>query len=188
MQLDDDYTSFRYRFDSKSRYGQWNIVSIDEVLSAMIDAFIAMPFSTIAMSQGGDHIGGGKSSKNNRIGYKRKAMNSFLCDVDRPVQFRGRFNEDVNTYTSTQRAGQLYLTTYAICLTQGETQGNAGGITELYKAFGTYTKSFFSVMYCPSGVKVHMMGAFTPRVHHQVDWDSVAPCIIEEKWKKRNKE
>ena len=28
----------------------------------------------------------------------RKAMNSFICSVDRPFQFVGRINEDVNTY------------------------------------------------------------------------------------------
>lgn len=54
---------------------------------------------TLAIGQGGDYIGGEKATRfNDGIQPMRKAMNSFICSVDRPFQFIGRINEDVNTY------------------------------------------------------------------------------------------
>lgn len=42
--------------------------------------------------------------------------------------------------------------------TQMQTQKNAGGMTETYLESGTYLKSFYSVMYAPSCVKLNTMG------------------------------
>lgn len=63
---------------------------------------------------------------------KRKAMNSFICSVDRPFSFMGRINEDVNTYTNLGRCGELFMTIGAVQLGQKQTQKNSGGMTELY--------------------------------------------------------
>ncbi len=73
---------------------------------------------------------------------KRKAMNSFICSVDRPFSFMGRINEDVNTYTNLGRCGELFMTIGAVQLGQKQTQKNSGGMTELYLDSGTYVKSF----------------------------------------------
>ena len=51
------------------------------------------------IAQGGDFIGGAKSL-NFRKGILRKAMNTFICDTERPFTFVGRINEDVNTYVT----------------------------------------------------------------------------------------
>lgn len=61
---------------------------------------------------------------------------------------------------------------------------NEGGMTEVYKADGTYSKSFSSVVVCPSAVKLAMMGGLNRRIHHNVDWKYVAPKIIDAKYKK----
>ena len=66
--------------------------------------------STIAMAQGGDYVGGGDSSRSNKIQMLRKAMNSFICDTERRFDFRGRINEDVNTYTLLGSQGFLFFT------------------------------------------------------------------------------
>lgn len=189
IQLDDDYTCFYYRFDGNGFYGNWKLEPIDWLFSSLCDYLESTPFASIAISQGGDHIGGGESTHNKSISTRRKAMNSFVCSTDKPFKFVGRINEDVNTYTCEQRKGLAFLTIMAAQLTQKTTQSNAGGMTELYLDSGTYVKTFYSVMYTPSAVKVSTLGdnrvsGGHKRIHHLIDWNAVAPKILSEKIKK----
>tara|TARA_R110000751_G_scaffold56742_4_gene120855 strand:+ start:477 stop:1331 length:855 start_codon:yes stop_codon:yes gene_type:complete len=184
VQFDDDYTAMFYRFDSSGRYGSWRIRStLDPLLVAMVDLFDSTPVTTVAMAQGGDFIGG----VSNTMVFRRKAMNSFVCSTDRPFQFFGRINEDVNAYTTMARRGALFFTVMQAQLCQKQTQSNAGGMTDLYLDSGTYVKSFYSVLYCPSGVKVGEMGdprGGRTRLHHVVNWHKIAPKILNEDCKK----
>ena len=180
IQLDDDYSSFFYRFNSRQVYGAWRIrTTMDALFEAMLEFYLQTPITTIAMSQGGDHIGGDPG----RIALKRKAMNSFICSTDRPFTFHGRVNEDVNTYTTESRRGNLFFTTTSAQLNQLMTQSNAGGMTDLYLDSGTYVKSFYSVMFCPSPVKIgELADNRSPhrRIHHAIDWTKTAPKILRE--------
>jgi hypothetical protein len=72
-----------------------------------------------------------------------------------------------------------------VSLTQKQTQSNSGGMTDLYLDSGTYVKSFYSVMYAPSCVKVKAMGQTNKRLHHEVDWSAAAPCIVKAEYSKR---
>lgn len=190
VQLDDDYTQFYYRFDQDGFYGHGKIPSLNWLFSALADYLAVTPFASIAISQGGDHIGGGDSSNLKAIKTKRKAMNSFVCDTQKPFKFVGRINEDVNTYTCEQRKGLAFLTIMAAQLIQKTTQSSAGGMTDLYLDSGTYVKTFYSVMYAPSCVKVSDISSPQngneghARIHHKVRWNNAAPVILNEKYKK----
>ncbi len=179
IQFDDDYSRFILRFNEHHEFTFIKIKNLDKVFETLLRYYESIPALSIAMSQGGDFIGGFTNKK-----AKRKAMNSFICSVDRPFQFVGRFNEDVNTYTTLGNRGALFLTIPMVVLQQGTTQASAGGITELYKTFGTYVKGFCSVMYSPSSVKVSMMNTTHPRIHHAVSWVNTVPAIIREDVKK----
>lgn len=74
--------------------------------------------------------------------------------------------------------------TYQTLINQGQTQKNKGGLTEMYLDSGTYVKSFYSVMYSPSCVKVAAMGDKHMRMHHRVNWDCCTPKILNQRWKK----
>lgn len=111
-------------------------------------------------------------------------MNTFFCSTDRKFKFIGRINEDVNTYTFLGSTGNLFLTILNVSITQITTQHNAGGMTELYLDSGTYIKSFYTVMYCPSFVKVGIMQSVNQRLHHQISWEHAVPVILDEKYKK----
>lgn len=189
LELDDDYTQFRYTFDNDRNYITRNIEikSLDGVIEAMLDFFVESGATTIAMSQGGDFIGGEKSqlSKLERKGkFSRKVMNSFFCDVDKPFKFMGRINEDVNLYAENGRRGELFITVPRIRLEQKQTQANDGGLTDIYLDLGTYVKSFYSVMYAPSCVKIAEMGVTARRLHHRLSWKNTCPLIIPEEYKK----
>lgn len=170
----DDYYYFGYRYDTGAKI----IKNLDKVFDIMVDFYKSTNIKTIAFSQGGDHIGGFSGIK-----LKRKAMNSFLCSTDRPFKFMGRMNEDVTTYVNLGSKGDLFLTFTNLQLDQKDTQNEKKGLTELYKDNGTYVKSFFSVMYNPSNVKVSLMNSNNPRIHHSVKWINTTPMILNEKHK-----
>ena len=114
-------------------------------------------------------------------------MNWFYFDTTRPVQFASRINEDVTAYTSGGRRGELFLTSMLVSLKQAQTQKQPGGLTTAYLELGTYVKSFYSVMYCPSAVTVGKMGDHRLphyRLHHFIDWRFCAPKIVPESVRK----
>jgi hypothetical protein len=187
MQCDDDYTALFYRVDAMLEYASIPIrKSFDYLAAALIDFFEGCPaLRTVAIAQGGDFIGGAGNVAT--VGTRRKAMNSFICSTKRRFQFFGRINEDVNTYCTDGRRGALFLTVMAAQLVQMQTQQNAGGMTDLYLDSGTYVKTFYSVMYCPSGVKVAEMGDHRSphyRIHHAPNWHRIAPKILRESHRK----
>jgi hypothetical protein len=184
--LDDDYSLFDFRINDKGTRpkGHYKIrTKLDKVLDNILNYYKSIPAKTIAMSQGGDFIGGiGNSFYNYKL--RRKCMNSFFCSTERPFKFVGRINEDVNTYVQNATTGDLFFTLPILSLTQKETQSNEGGLTEIYLSKGTYVKSFYSVMYTPSAVKVALMGDKHMRLHHRVSWNNAIPVILNEKHKK----
>ena len=187
MELDDDYTSFVWRFDAECAYNPKTpkIKSLDTVFESMLRYYVNTPLTSLAMAQGGDFIGGSSNQMLQSIGTKRKAMNSFICSVDRPFEFKGRINEDVNAYTQLTSVGKIFLTIVQCNLQQKITQSNSGGMTDVYKDSGTYVKSFSSVIVFPSGVKVTLLNSRHKRIHHNVYWENTAPKILQEKWRKR---
>lgn len=178
IQLDDDYTEFRYRRDHRDEFIQGHvdyIRNLDRVFAAMVEYFQKIPATSIAMAQGGDFIGGVEGHKK----PKRKCMNSFICSPKRPFRFQGRINEDVNTYTNLGSQGHLFLTITNVSLQQKQTQSNAGGMTDLYLDSGTYVKSFYTVIYQPSSVQIGILkDRKNPRIHHRVSWRYTVPAIL----------
>jgi hypothetical protein len=80
--------------------------------------------------------------------------------------------------------GYIFFTMSQISLNQVLTQKAKGGMTEAYLESGTYVKSFYSVMYSPSNVKVKMMGRSNRRLHHAIKWKNTVPMILRESVKK----
>jgi len=187
IQLDDDYGAFEYRYSDAVRYRACPIASLDAVFGSMVEFLAATPAACICMTQGGDFLGGKDGSNANckAIRLLRKAMNSFLCDADRPIDFLGRLNDDVNTYVVRGSTGQLMLSTTQVSLVQTQTQASAGGLTAAYLEAGTYVKSFYTVMMQPSSVKISAMGDNHMRIHHSVTWAKTVPMILRESVKGR---
>lgn len=180
IEMDDDYTSFEYRIYSNENQKPKNIKDLDSIFLLFIDFLAKTKFSTIAMAQGGDFIGGKNNKMAKRPTLFRKCMNSFVCSTEKPFSFIGRINEDVNTYVKKQSIGLLMGTIPFVALSQKTTQKNKGGMSELYIDSGTYVKSFYTVMYSPSCVTIKYMGDKHMRLHHSIKWNSAVPKIISE--------
>jgi len=185
MIMCDDYTSISYKFDSDMQYHDRRVKNLDKILERLIEFYEKTPALTIAFAQGGDFSGGKKSSSAD-IKLKRKAMNSFLCSTERPFKFIGRLNEDVTTYVNLGSRGLLFFTITNVAINQKRHQSEKNGLTEVYLDYGTYVKSFFSVMYNPSCVRISDVGDKYKRIHHKVKWNNAVPKILSENVKKYN--
>lgn len=185
-QFDDDYSEFQFRFDNNYRYKYQQIKDLDRVFDAYIDFLKETPTRSIAMAQGGDFLGGenGSNPYCKKVQLIRKLMNTFFYKTDEPVQFLGRINEDVNMYVNDGIRGTIYFTSNHISVGQKQTQSNAGGLTDLYLAQGTYVKSFYTVMLSPSSVVVAPLHSSHKRLHHRIKWNNTVSCILRESEKK----
>lgn len=185
MELDDDYIELKQIIpvDNKSVTSIY-CRDLDSIINAMIEYMDnCKQITSLAMSQTGDLLGGIQNDMFvKRI--KRKAMNTFLCNVDRPFKFVGRINEDVNLYTQEGMRGKLFLTFVDTSIKQINTQKTSSGMTDVYRSLGTYTKSFYTVMGCPSSVKISMMIEKYQRIHHNINWNNTVPKIISSRFRK----
>ena len=93
-------------------------------------------------------------------------------------------NDDVNSYLINGSRGKIYITYPFIMIDTPATQSVSGGMTEVYKGTGTYTKTFYTIVLCPSFVKIDMFGDKHYRIHHRVKWDNAVPKIVSSRYKK----
>lgn len=182
IELDDDYKSFEHRYIEQGKLRGRAVERLDNLIESMIEFMDASGALTVAFAQGGDFIGGAKSM-NFHKGILRKAMNTFICNTERPFTFVGRINEDVNTYVTLGSRGGLMFTVCCVSITQTQTQKSEGGMSDVYQD-GTYQKSMYTVIMHPASVCVKEMGDKHKRLHHHIDWNSTVPKIVRENWKK----
>lgn len=186
LELDDDYLGFNYKFNTRYEYHERPIKSLDRVFEMLLNYYKVMDCLCLAMSQNGDFIGGADSGFSSELKMKRKAMNVLFCSTKRKFKFMGRINEDVNTYVTLGGRGKLFLTVPNVAINQMTTQKNKGGMSELYLDAGTYVKSFYSIIFAPSCVKINEIGTKHKRIHHRINWNTAVPKILNEKYCSNN--
>lgn len=184
VEMDDDYTTFMFRYEDNGRLRSVKTRHLDKVVTAFFDFLECADIQSVAFSQGGDLLGGLQGDWST-MRIKRKAMNSFFCITDKPIEFIGAINEDVNTYITKGNKGALFFSVLRFILLQGETQKNTGGMSETYIDNGTYVKTFPTVMLNPSCVKVAAMRSTRARIHHKINWKNAVPKILNEKYRKQ---
>lgn len=186
FEYEDDYSQVSYRKIDGNILRQIKVKNLNVILNSMIQCLNHTGACTIAFCQNGDFIGGAGSVFANN--YKRKSMNSFVFKVNKNPKddliFIGRMNDDVNTYLTQGKKGKLFFQITDISINQMATQSNSGGNTEAYKQYGTYVKSFYSVIAEPSCCKIGLMGSVNKRIHHSIKWKYAVPKILDQKWKK----
>lgn len=184
--FDDDYSNFVFNYNLQNIFKRKTIKNINPVFSAMFD-FLETDerIDSLCFIQGGDLIGGESSIKTGIFPFrKRKAMNSFFCKTSRRFWFFSRLNEDVNTYLSHGSRGRIFYSIPKIALNQQQTQATQGGMSDAYAKSGTYVKSFYTVMICPSFAKVSLpndsnTSSTIRRIHHRICWNNAVPKILD---------
>ena len=182
IEMDDDYVDFCFR---EERHGKLKgiYLNLDKVFKLYFNFLNKSKATCVALAQGGDFIGGVNSSalKSKML---RKLMNVYFCDTKKPFKFYGRLNEDTTTYAVLGRQGVLFLTPLLFMCIQKQTQSNKGGLSEIYIERGTYFKTFYSVIFAPSCVKISTMGDGHECIHHKVLSNYAYPKILSERLKK----
>lgn len=183
VEMDDDYVDFCYRYEESGKLKSKHLC-LDKVFELYFSFLDKTKATCVALAQGGDFIGGADSGAFNRKKLLRKLMNVYFCDTKKPFKFYGRLNEDTTTYAMLGRQGVLFLTPLLFMCGQKETQSNEGGLSDIYIERGTYFKTFYSIIFAPSCVKVSTMGAGHNRIHHKVLGSFAYPKILNENVKK----
>jgi hypothetical protein len=177
--LDDDYQYFWYVVHDErgleTSYGA-PVRRFDEIVRLFAETLVSLPPQVVclAFAQTGDNIGRSLAIEPR---YLRKAMNAFFLMPSRRFDWRGIFNDDVCTVLDQTMRGKLFLTTPLVMLKQQPTQRLPGGLSRLYRDYGTYAKSFYPVMLAPAAVRIQYVQS-VGRVHHTIDWNGIAPCIV----------
>ena len=185
LELEDDYPNVRARIpDESGVLRSYYFKCFDDLIDPMIEFLETSGAVTVCWCQTGDLIGGKNSTLYKEI-VSRKAMQTFFCKVDNPFDFLGRFNDDVNMYITMGNRGKLVMSIRNISIDQECTQVNSGGIKDMYIKYGTYVKSFYSVMLHPSGVKIYTVGDRYSRIHHTVNHEHTYVKIISGRYKKK---
>lgn len=183
-QMDDDYTTIPYRYMENDKLYRNNYSNLDLVFEAYLEFMLSNEhIGAVAFAEPGDFVGGCGSNLNKKL-YLNKCMGSWICAVDRPLHFLGTMNDDVNTYSLNGSRGQLFYTFNFIMIDTPATQAVDGGMTDIYLGRGTYSKTFYTVMCCPSFVKVDMFGDRHYRIHHKFKWEHAVPKLISGDFKK----
>ena len=183
-EMDDDFLLFPYRYIDNGKLYRQNISDLDSVIEAYLEFLEVSPdIEAVAFAEPGDFVGGIGSNLNKKK-YLRKCMGSWMFSIDSEMRFLGLQNDDVNLYYSQGHRGKVFLTFPFLMIDTPPTQAVKGGMTELYNSTGTYMKTIYSVMLCPSFVKVGMYGDRHYRIHHNTKWDNACPKIISGKYKK----
>ena len=184
-EFEDDYGRFDYRYRVGDSLKSNFIFNFDIVVDLFIKFLEDTNARTVAFAQSGELMSGVNGYWKKHI--LRKAMNTFFFKVGTPeedMKFNGRFNDDVNTYVTLGSRGELFLTYTSVHVRQAVTQQQSGGNADAYLKYGTYVKSFYTVMTAPSCVKISRMGEARKRIHHIVKWENAVPKILSDKYKK----
>lgn len=183
-EYDDDYISHPYRWEEDGVMYRSRLANLDATFEAYLDFLETNEnIFSVAFGQPGDFIGG-CGSRLHKERYRRKCMNSWICKTDRRFTFNGRMNDDQLTYSLYGMRGKIFITFDFMMIDQPETQQVKGGMTDMYLGAGTYQKTFFSIMCCPSFIKAGMMGDKHYRIHHSVSHENAYPKIISGRYKK----
>ena len=185
LQLDDDVHGFTYRFAQGKVLRALHCSHLDEVFSGMVEYMKETPITSLSFALSAYNMGGVDGSI--KEGMTRKTMTTFLMRADDVQYFHMRMNDDITTAVINGMRGKLYYSYLPIEVEVDKTQVKAGGMTDIYQKNGTYRKSFYSVMCCPSCVKVSAMGITDYRIHHTISWNNAVPKLLSERWCKHER-
>ena len=185
LQLDDDVHGFTYRFAHGKVLRALHCSDLDEVFSGMVEYMKETPITSLSFALSAYNMGGVDGSI--KDGMTRKTMTTFLMRADDVQYFHMRMNDDITTSLINGMRGKLYYSYLPIEVEVDKTQVKAGGMTDIYQKNGTYRKSFYSVMCCPSCVKVSAMGITDYRIHHEISWNNAVPKLLSERWCKHER-
>lgn len=184
LQLDDDFTNLKYRYEVDGNIKSRNCKDIDKVFFSLVKYMDDCPRITWLSFALSNYYLGGVENPNWEKRLIPKTMGSFLMRADQPIKFSMRMNDDITTCALEQTRGALVYTVMPLQIDTPATQHAEGGMTDIYRDNGTYRKSFYSVLCGPSWAKVSRE-ILSHRIHHKIEFSYCSPKLLSSKWQKK---
>lgn len=176
---DDDITDLEFRVLKDQKLKGYKVKNIDLVFENMISIMKMKNVGIFGFSQAGAFIGGANGNYMN--GIQRKIAQAIMLDVDKPIEFRGIFNEDLQASLDAGIYGNIAMSTMLISITSPERMSNSGGLHDLYNSNNTYIPCFYTLLAYPNVASVEYKNdVYKLRIKHS----SLAPMILSSKWRK----
>lgn len=176
--LDDDYTRLDYY--NRKKVGK---TALEKLVNAQCDILDKIPFvSVVSLAQKGEAVAGTEYFYKN-VKFKLKAMNWWMCCTDKPVEYAGIMNDDVNAGILLSKYGNLSVQYGGVFIQQASQK--TGGMKDIYaQGSAMYQKAMFSLMLAPSFCKLNYLRSYhdgkeSKRIYHQIERKYAYPYIVE---------
>ena len=176
--LDDDYTHVRF-----PNVKEVKIKTLKKLIDFSCKILDEIPFvSVLSLAQTGEFVGGSMDFYE-KTPFKLKAMNWWMCDTTKPVEYAGIMNDDVNAGILLNKRGNFSVQYSGLFIRQA--QQSSGGMKDIYaQTSAMYQKAMFSVMLAPSFVNLgylcnYSRGKETKRIYHNIQRQYAYPYVVE---------
>lgn len=175
-QFDDDYLGFKM-FDNKTKSNRRvTAEEFEKRLYQIAEFGVEGKLPNVGFALASDTF------PDKALTFSRRIFNAHnLTNDDNFVEWRGRMNDDLINAITVYKDGMCEYSFKFLSMEFPKTQSEAGGNTDIYKEDGTVRKTAYAVMADPLNVKLVVKFG---RYHHEVNWQSVCPKLIHEKYAK----
>lgn len=180
LQMDDDFTSFDYRYIIKDKIKSKKIKNMDGIIKAFITFLKEDKISMLAFGNSSHFVGGAKN-KDVMKGYKKNAFASMFLKTEDDINYIGLMNEDMNCNLEQVKNGKVVLSILRIKLNTPSSKTVEGGLTDIYIDEGKYIRDFYTFMYSPSNINI---GIRKDKIILTVRANNTYPKLIDENLKK----
>lgn len=183
--LDDDYTQIENIYGKRIKKE-----TLEQLNKIYIEILEKIPFVYVmSLAQSGECVGG-KEDFYKKSKFKIKAMNYWFCCTDKPVDYAGIMNDDVNAGILLNKYGHFSIQYGGLIIQQA--QQASGGMKDVYaQNSAMYQKAMFSIMLAPSFVKLNYLcnygkdGLNSQRIYHNIQREYAYPYVVEVKSAKK---
>lgn len=175
-QFDDDYLGFKM-FDNKTKSNRRiTAEEFERRLYQIAEFGVEGNLPNVGFALASDTF------PDKALTFSRRIFNAHnLTNGDNFTEWKGRMNDDLINAITVYQNGMCEYSFKFLCMEFPQTQSEAGGNTDIYKEDGTVRKTAYAVMADPLNVKLVVKFG---RYHHEVNWSSVCPKLIHEKYAK----
>ena len=149
--LDDDITSFRYRWMQEGVCKSLKITQyIDRILLAYIDYMLSCNIATLSFENCMFYIGGISDDK---ISNERWTYQIHIRNTKFPVEWKSIINEDIITEIMTATKGYIWWSLPHVVYDAVAMNEKSGGNKDNYDTFSEYKRAIFATVVNPSSCK-----------------------------------
>jgi hypothetical protein len=173
-QFDDDYVNFGYFSFKEKKFKTIKDGKILEYFLFKITEFgykINLPNVGFSLAH--------ETYPEEASNFSKRIFNAHNLNNLNFVEWEGRLNDDLINAIKVYKFGQSEFSFKFLNTKPFETQKVKGGLTDIYKDYGTVLKTMYAILYEPKVTKLVIKFG---RYHHETDWKLITPKILDYKY------